>query len=389
MQIKRVWMLSLLIVLLVNRGYTQEIELFGYIEPQLTVQSDEFSRELFSTKFRLDIQGTYGENIFYAGNVNLIEYRGDQTWNILNYLPDSLQRTVAPDTEEFYALTFEDDIELDNAFVKLMFDNTDLLIGKQQISLGTGYVWNPTDVFNRKDLVDPTYEQPGHDSIRLDYVFSNRFEGSIIYAPDDDYERSQRLIRLKGGVGHFDFSCIAIDETRELTDFILLTPSDQERVVVGGDLFGELFGLGIWEEFAHSNVESADDFYESVTGADYTFENELYVMTEYYRNTEVPEGHKDYDLNDWMRYITGETKSIARDQIYSSVAYPLTELVTISNAVIVSLNDQSTLVIPSLDYNIFENAELSFFGSFTTGATGTVYGQNFGDSFLARLRIYF
>ena len=31
-------------------------------------------------------------------------------------------------------------------------------MGKQQISLGTGYVWNPTDVFNIKELFDPTYE---------------------------------------------------------------------------------------------------------------------------------------------------------------------------------------------------------------------------------------
>jgi len=70
-------------------------------------------------------------------------------------------------------ITFSDRTFLDNAYLKLSLKAFDLTVGKQQISLGTGYVWNPTDVFNIKDPLDPTYEQPGHNALRVDVALGN------------------------------------------------------------------------------------------------------------------------------------------------------------------------------------------------------------------------
>jgi len=64
-------------------------------------------------------------------------------------------------------------------------------VGEQQISLGTGYAWNPTNIFNVKDLPDPTYEQPGHTALRADLPVGERGEAVLIYAPG----RSGRIRR--------------------------------------------------------------------------------------------------------------------------------------------------------------------------------------------------
>jgi hypothetical protein len=61
-----------------------------------------------------------------------------------------------------------DEMYLDNIYLRTSFQLFDFTIGKQPISLGTGYAWNPLDIFNRKDLIDPTYEQAGINALRME-----------------------------------------------------------------------------------------------------------------------------------------------------------------------------------------------------------------------------
>ena len=94
--------------------------------------------------------------------------------------------------EYFYRFSFSDQTFLDNAYVMIRMKYADLIVGKQQISLGTGYVWNPTDIFNIKDILDPTYEQPGHNAIRLDIPIGTKYNLTGIYSPDDTWKNSTK-----------------------------------------------------------------------------------------------------------------------------------------------------------------------------------------------------
>ncbi|MCK5534711.1 hypothetical protein KAI68_06305, partial [bacterium] len=132
-----------------------------------------------------------------------------------------------------------------------------------------------------------------------------------------------------------------------------------------------------------------DDFYESVTGIDYTFIGGTYVMCEYYRNTRGKDDYKKYDLNDWLQFITAQTKTISQDQIYASLTHPMTDLITAGTSLITSLNDGSFSLIPSFTYSLFENVDLSVFLNFNLGKKGTNYDQTLGNGGVARLQVYF
>jgi hypothetical protein len=67
--------------------------------------------------------------------------------------------------EDRYAL--ENELYIDNAYLKIPIKQALVTVGKQPLEQGAGYVWNPTDVFTEKDMFDPTYEKPGVIALRL------------------------------------------------------------------------------------------------------------------------------------------------------------------------------------------------------------------------------
>jgi len=297
---------------------SQQVEVFGYFEPQLMgakIGSDFY--QLSSNKLRVDLQLKASDNVSFGANFDYITYHGKTEWNILKFLPESVA-AEAPTLNYFgyemnpYILPYENKHFLDNAFVKLTFKYADFTIGKQQLSMGTGYVWNPTDVFNKKDIIDPTYEQPGHNAFRVDLPIKNDFGITAIYAPTEDWKYTDVLLKLKGRISHFDFSLLGIQKQWNYTDARIIDPiamnfyqMNTKRHILGADLVGELLGLGVWGEYAYNKVTVSNDeldtyretlfksflmsassvlptlmkikkgYYELVLGMDYTFDFRL------------------------------------------------------------------------------------------------------------------
>ena len=271
-----------------------------------TIKSDFY--QLYTNKLRVDLKSTLSDNITFAANFDYITYHGKTKWNILDFLASSITSTVPDGMEPFYVIPFSNRHFLDNAYIKLAFKHFDLTVGKQQISLGTGYGWNPTDVFNIKDPLDPTYEQPGHNAVRLENM--NFLE------------------------------------------------SPERRQLLGASTAGELLGLGVWAEYGYNWMENSKDFYELVVGADYTFDFQTYVMVEYYRNTLGKTNYEQYNLNDWMRLFVQEQKAVSRDQIYSFIQHPATDLLNVGISTIFSISDKSLALVPTLNYSLSENVEI-------------------------------
>jgi hypothetical protein len=298
--------------------------------------------------------------------------------------------------ESFYVLPFSDRHFLDNAYIKIAFKHFDLTVGKQQISLGTGYVWNPMDVFNVKDYLDPTYEQPGHNAIRLDVPLGTSYTLTALFSPDDTWRNSAKLIQLKGRISHFDYSLIAIEKAWRFHDYLQFDYENmnflelpEKRQLLGVSTAGELLGLGVWAEYAHNWMENTKDFYELVVGTDYTFDFQTYVMVEYYRNTLGKTDYEDYNLNDWMRMLAFEQKSISRDQVYAFIQHPATDLLSIGLSSIYSISDNSLALIPTLNYSFSDNVEIFAYLNFNFGKEGKFFAKNMGNGGLIRARVYF
>jgi len=373
------------------------VEMFGYFESQIMggkIKSDFY--QLYTNKLRLDLKSSLSENVTFAANFDYITYHGKKKWNILDFLSSKITSTVPQDKESNYEFPFYDRNFLDNAYIKIAFENFDLTVGKQQISLGTGYVWNPTDVFNIKDVLDPTYEQPGHNAVRLDVPLTNVYTLTALYSPEDIWKNSAKLLQFKGWTSHFDYSIIAIEKLWRFHDYTQFDDENsnfvelpERRQLLGASTAGELLGLGVWAEYGYNKMEYSKDFYELVVGTDYTFDFQTYVMLEFYRNTLGKKDYEQYDINDWMRQFTAEQKAISRDQIYLFVQHPTTDFLSLGSSSVFSISDKSLALVPTLNYILSENIEIMAYLNFNFGREGKVFSNISGSGGLLRARVYF
>jgi len=386
-------------------GAQDGVELFGYFESQ--AMGADIKNEfllLYSNKLRVDLKSSLSEKVTFAANFDYITFHGKTEWNILDFLPSAATAEVPAGMESFYVLPFSDRHFLDNAYLKLSFKHFDLTVGKQQISLGTGYVWNPTDVFNIKELFDPTYEQPGHNALRLDVPLGSMYTLTALFSPEDTWKNSAKLIQLKGRISHFDYSLIRIEKIWRFHDYTQFDDENMnflelpgKRKLLGASTAGELLGLGVWAEYAYSWMEysedfqeyAAGDFSELVVGTDYTFNFQTYMMIEYYRNTLGKTDYEQYNLNDWMRMITLEQKAISRDQIYVFFQHPATDLMSVGISTIYSISDNSLALVPTLSYSLSDNVEIFAYLNFNIGKEGKVFAKNMGNGGMIRARVYF
>jgi len=380
-------------LLLITRPSAQEVDIFGYFEPQFNlIYLDDGYYQLQSNKLRVDLKSNPSETIEFGANFDWIVYHGKRDWNFWDFIPKEVTSSVHPYRKPRYRFTYDDRSFLDNAYLRLSFPSFDLMVGKQQISLGTGYAWNPTDVFNFKDIMDPTYEQPGHNAFRIDLPLKDGFSLLALYSPESTWENSGKLLRLKGRRGHFDFSITGTETEWGVTDyehafFNLFTT--HKRRLLGGDFVGELLGLGVWGEGAYNFVGDFEDFWELLVGGDYTFDSELYLMLEFYHHSLAKSDYRQYDLNDWLRFFYQEQKSLTRYQVFCLIQYPVTDLLNIGGSTLVSVSDGSIALVPTALYSLHENVELTLIGNINVGKEGKAYGTSQGHSLLLRSRVYF
>ncbi len=380
-----------------SAGAQEGVELFGYFESQ--VMGTKIGKEFFqlqSNKLRVDLSADLSDNISFAANFDYITYDGKKQWNILEYLSDEITSTVSSEMEDLYVVSFSNRQFLDNAYIKVNFNKFDLTLGKQQISIGTGYTWNPLDVFNTKDVLDPTYEQPGHNALRADIPIGKKLTLNCLYSPDETWNSSGKMVQVKGGVSHFDFTVTAIEILWSFHDYtqfdtekssFRLVP--EKRHVIGGSTVGELLGMGVWAEYGYNDMQMTDNYYELAAGADYTFDSQTYIMAEFYRNTLGKTDHKNYSLNDWMRQFTSEQKTITRDQVYFLMRHPVTDLLDLGTSGILSLSDKSFALIPTLNYSFSDNMEIMAYLNLNIGRNGKAYSEESGNGGQIRVRVYF
>jgi len=388
----------LCLLILVSSGFAQQnVEIFGYYESQLMgAELNNDFYQLYTNKLRVDLQGEIADNVSFGANFDYITYHGKKQWNILNFLAPEVVNSIPEQQRQLYTLPFENRQFLDNAYLQIAFDWADFTAGKQQISLGTGYVWNPIDIFNVKDVLDPTYEQPGHNALRLDIPIKMRSTLTTIYTPQDSWNNSTKLIQFKTGLSRFDFTFTAIEKERITHDYSQFIPARQnflelseKRQLLGVSTVGELLGLGVYSEYAYNIMEASDDFYEFVVGANYTFEFQTYVMLEFYRSQLGRTNYHDYTITDWMQQYTQEKKTIARDQLYLMVDHPLTDYINFGLTGIHCLSDNSFSLVPTLEYSFTQNTQITMYLNRNFGKQGTMYARDSGSGGMIRARVYF
>ena len=362
-----------------------QVDIFGYYESEYDhIQLANKSYNFGYNKLRLDLESRPNENVMVGANFNFRLYHGKTEWNLIDFIP---MDTVEVNGEQItsYTESFIDEIYLDNIYLRTSFQLIDFTIGKQPISLGTGYAWNPLDIFNRKDLIDPTYEQTGINALRMEIPVMDGGTLDIIIEPDSTWDMSSKLIQLKSSLGSFDFSLNGGNQYHLIPDGNSGYAYDHV-FFGGGSIVGELWEFGLWGETLWS-LDADNNFGEIVFGIDHTFYNGFYLMAEYFHNSLGAEKN-EVTFDHYLYNINGEIHSLMQNYIFAMGMYNFTNYISSSLLVFGNLDDQSFILAPQLNWDAFEDVTLGAWVSQSFGENDSEFGiQDLALRF--RLRAYF
>jgi len=374
-----------LIIFLIPVIVSAQVGIFGYYETEYDhIQLPNKSYNFGYNKLRLDIASKPNEDIMVAGNINFRIFHGKTIFNLLDFTPYN-SVIIEDDTLATLTESFPNEMYLDNIFLRSSFQNFDITIGKQPISLGTGYAWNPLDIFNRKDLIDPTYELAGINALRMEIPVMDNGILDIIIEPDSSWDMSSKLIQLKSHLGRFDFSLNGGNQYH-------LIPSGESGYANddvffgGGSIVGELGEFGLWGEALWS-LDADINFGEVVFGMDHTFNNGFYLMTEYFHNSLGAEKN-EVTFDHYLYNFSGDRHSLMQNYLFAMGMYNITNYISGSLLVFGNLDDQSFILAPQLNWDAFDEVNVGAWLSQSFGENDTEFGIQ-DLALRLRLRAYF
>jgi hypothetical protein len=222
----------------------------------------------------------------------------------------------------------------------------DLTLGRQRIAWGTGRFWSPLDILNPVDPIRLEREERiGVDAVLLERKLGPLARVAAVYAPPTNRSSSATAAYLHGNAQGTDYSVM-------LGDF-------RGDRVIGADFSGRIGELGVRGEATFTNPQASRDYARVLLAADYGLANTLNVSAELYYN--------------------GQGTS-ARRYGGASISYEITPLLKVVGYGVVSFDDESHVLWPSLTWSLTSNFDLSagvqhFSGDLTSeyGRLSTVY----------------
>ncbi len=386
--------LSTFISFLLIPGMINAVELSGYCENTAFGEyfGDEDGRLLDASKLRIDIAAGGDENeLELVANVNLIAYYREITLDLTPYLPDNVARELEDSDEGIPTITIpQSRVFLDNAYLAWRKGPFRLRLGRQQLSWGPGYSFNPTDLFHRKEMLDPTYEKEGAQAMRLDYRWGIGGQLAAIAVPEQSGVDAGYAVRLGTHITTVGYDAAVtlhrtMDRDSYQDDSGDYQPRSQRRYAAGWEFSGGLLGLGVWCEGNYNWMAEEDDFIRAIAGIDYTLHSGIYLMVEGLWS-ERGEEKPPYPTADWMAYLwSGEP--LGRSRLMLGIRKGLTGL-TEAGLYLFGSEDGSFVLNPRLDFSIAQNANLTLFGAASFGDPDSQFRPGM-FSITARGTVYF
>ena len=234
-------------------------------------------------------------------------------------------------------------IILDEAFLDVeLGDYFFLKTGKQRITWGTGFAWNPTDVINpRKNPLDPKRQKEGIASLKAvgaidflsitgvvvpDIPIPDPFTGETrspdagntalagrvdAFLFDFDWSLSSRAVKDKKPIFGADFSGILFDEV-EFHGEVSARGGSEKFYIKGGKLEARAdFKPDDLFQPAQTKINKEEIFPKFVIGGNYTAPTDTFILIDYYYNGE---GYTKDEFNKYIAYLRYYADEYEKDQ---------------------------------------------------------------------------
>lgn len=299
--------------------------------------------------------------------------------------------------------------KLDRFNMKFSFEKVDLTVGRQAITFGKAYFWNPLDVFLpfEPQQVDRDYK-PGVDALRIDIPFGNFSGFNLIGAwgpkvfPESDENRTWDSSPYGSAL------LARVYTTMMDWDFALQGGKIYGGYQIGGGAVGELGKLEARLETAYFEAVDSDpmpspfqgDIFEDhltlVAGIGHRFENSFVFELEYLNNGAGDPQNLEASL---FRFLLGSSLHMGKHLMGVLLKYDILPIFTSQLVWIYSISDQSSLVQPAFFLSLSDEAELFFGATISEGERPSEtngpppgLGSEFGtypDHYFIALKIYF
>ena len=309
--------------------------------------------------FRLKLRGSIGEYLRF-------DLHNDLSLSSINSSPLALggSATADNDVPQIFDLnwslgkgaSYSGSLRVDRALIRLRLPAMDLTLGRQPISFGSTFFFNPMDLIASfsPTVVDREYK-PGIDALRSDSYFGSSGQLSLVAA--------------YGGAWNIDASILAARLSGSLDEIglgLLAAQVHSDRVI-GFDLSGGLYGVSLNGEFTVTQPRNGEPFTRAVVGANTTYAG-LSIMGELYVQTVGADNIDDYlRVASSERFARAELWAMAQHYAALSLSLPLIPIVTLSSFAMLNLDDGSALLSPSLQWSVADEVDLLAGGYFGLG----------------------
>jgi len=323
----------------------------------------------FKTKYIYDLEN---ENHLDQTNLKL-EVEKDFSYSggfYLNLALDSYSEYLRDSKER------ETEIYLKEAYFNYYTENIDWRAGKQILNWGSSYNINASNYFNPIDMgaINPLESREGINALQAKYYFANDRQLTAVAALRENIDDPQKALKFtKRRWQGFDFS-FSLFSGNELQSY---NQKDYAEVTKAGfDLTGDITdkNIGLFSEIVYNNFESEffNDGLEAVIGFDYKFENNLYLLGQYYYQDNLLENmdktkiislHADrpfWQFHSWeanLLYDLNSEMLVFRPKII----YSLTEGLEIETGAVLKANEKNRSRLNALNDELFYLGINSYF----------------------------
>jgi len=265
-------------------------------------------------------------------------------------------QTVDLDWDLGHGENYRASLRVDRALLRLRLPGMDLTLGRQPISFGSTFFFNPMDLIASfsPTVVDREYK-PGIDALRSDSYFGSSGQLSLVAA--------------YGGSWNIDDSILAARLSGSLYDvgLGLLAAQVHGDQVIGLDATTGLYGVSLNGEFTVTQPPCGQPFTRAVVGANMTYAD-LNVMAELYVQTLGADNPDDYlQVAGGERFARGELWAMAQHYAALSLSLPVVPIVTLGGFALLNLDDGSALLSPSAHWSVADEVDLLLGGYFGVG----------------------
>ncbi|MCB1045010.1 MAG: hypothetical protein KDC35_18860 [Acidobacteria bacterium] len=298
----------------------------------------------------------------------------DTSWLMGNYL-DSFEYFLSQQvpTSDYLDLDTEllnehwgiVDLRLERAALSWHTKQVELTLGRQRIAWGSGFVWNPTDLFNPTSPTSIEREEKATtDGVHFVYNHGTFQRTELAYAPATDAEAKKWALRHSGHFGK--------------TDWSLMGGERGQAEVLGGDMSTYLGSNALRAEWLVTWDDEATSI-KAIINTDRTW-GKTYAMAELFYDDsggDQPEGLP----------ILVEQRS-GKAYLAALASRELTPLTSLQVYAVVNLDDHSALLGPSFSYSLGQNMDIALSTYLFAGHDETEFGR-FDPLYFTAIQIYF